>query len=141
MAGTIDPWAEVTGWQAMLDRHRALFEPVAVGTAVGLLPRAAADASAGEMMAWVRQPDGMAVERRPFSGFGECGVHLLFVAEPAAAERLHARLDDNPLGAMKLAVRDGSILLYVLKPKTQLLDDGLEDFLEVLGLAFLGACR
>ena len=32
-------------------------------------------------------------------------------------------------------------LLYVIAPKKQLLDDGYEDFLEALGLAFLGACR
>jgi hypothetical protein len=33
------------------------------------------------------------------------------------------------------------MLLYVLAPKSQLLDDGYEDFLETLGLAFMGACR
>jgi hypothetical protein len=83
----------------------------------------------------------MRVEQRRFGGFSDCSVAALFVAEPDVLEQVHARLHDNALGAMKLQLRQGGMLLYVLAPKAQLLDDGYEDFLEALGLAFMGACR
>jgi len=76
-----------------------------------------------------------------FRGFADCGVAVLFVAEPGALVAVHAHLHDNALGQMKLQLRQGGMLLYALAPKAQLLDDGYEDFLETLGLAFMGACR
>lgn len=137
----LDAWTDLPAWQALLGRQHRLFEPMVHGAAIGIVPRAAADAGGGEMLAWVRGPEGMRVERRPFRGFADCSVGVLFVPEEGALEALHARLDDNPIGAMKLQLRAGSVLLYVIAPKRQLLDDGYEDFLETLGLAFLGACR
>jgi len=134
-------WCDVTGWQALVVRHARLFDAWIDGAAIGFVPRAAADAGAGTMLVWARHGNGMQVEQRRFGGFADCAVAVLFVAEPDALEEVHARLHDNALGAMKLQLRRGGMLLYVLAPKTQLLDDGYEDFLEALGLAFMGACR
>lgn len=134
-------WNDFDGWQALLVRERPLFEPLVDNASIGIVARDAVDAGGGEMLVWTRQPGGMGVERQPFDGFGACKVGLLFVAAPGALEALHARIDDNALGAMKLQLRAGTMLLYVIAPKTQLLDDGYDDFLEALGLAFLGACR
>ena len=83
----------------------------------------------------------MQVERQVFGGFANCPVALLFVAEPGSLETVHERLHDNALGALKLQLRSGATLLYVIAPKRQLLDDGYEEFVEALWLAFLGACR
>ena len=134
-------WADEAGWQALLGRHAGPFDDWVEGGAVGIVPRAAADGGDGEMLAWVRRAGAMRVERRPFRGFADCGVAVLFVAEPGALVAVHGHLHDNALGQMKLQLRQGGMLLYVLAPKAQLLDDGYEDFLETLGLAFMGACR
>lgn len=136
-----DAWTDTAAWQRLLDRQFRLFEPMVRDAAVGLVSREAADAGNGRMLAWVRGHDGMLAETRRFGGFADTGVGVLFVAEPGALESLHARIDDNALGAMKLQLRAGTMLLYVIASKKQLLDDGYEDFLEALGLAFLGACR
>lgn len=134
-------WSDLAGWQSLLVRQHRLFEPMIEGASIGIVRRESADAGAGEMLVWRRAADGMRVERGAFAGFADCRVGVLFVADPGALEALHARLDDNALGAMKLQLRAGTMLLYVIAPKKQLLDDGYEDFLEALGLAFLGACR
>ena len=42
---------------------------------------------------------------------------------------------------MKKMIRSGGILFFVMKTKHQLQDAGYEEFLDSLGLAFLGACR
>lgn len=111
------------------------------GASAGFITRAVADQGAGPMLVWRRAADSMCVEPQAFGGFADCPVALLFVAEPGALETVHERLHDNALGALKLQLRSGAILLYVIAPKKQLLDDGYEDFVEALGLAFLGACR
>lgn len=134
-------WRDASGWGSLLARERRLFEPMVEGAGVGIVARESADAGNGEMLVWSRAAGGMRVERRAFNGFADCAVGVLFVAEPGALEALYARIDDNALGAMKLQLRAGTMLLYVIAAKKQLLDDGYEDFLEALGLAFLGACR
>lgn len=136
-----DVWADAHGWQALVAREHVLFEPMCEGASVGFVARESTDTSSGEMMVWRRTDAGMQVERQSYRGFADCPVALLFVAEPGALEAVHARLHDNALGALKLQLRSGAMLLYVLVAKRQLLDDGYEDFLEALGLAFLGACR
>jgi hypothetical protein len=45
------------------------------------------------------------------------------------------------LKTIKRLIRRGNIMFFVFKNKAQLQDAGYEDFLESLGLAFLGACR
>jgi len=143
-AGTAEAtsaWTDSAGWQALLARERHLFEPMIEGASVGFVARASADRGSGEMLVWRRTDGATRVERQPFGGFANCPVALLFVAEPGALEAVHERLHDNALGALKLQLRAGTTLLYVIAPKRQLLDDGYEDFVEALGLAFLGACR
>lgn len=137
-----DVWADDAGWRALLQRERTLFDPWADGTAIGIVPRAVADAGGGgTMMVWERRGGAMHVGHRRFDGFASAGVAVLFVAAPGALEAVHARLPAQALGAMKLALRAGTMLLYVLVPRTRLIDDGCEDFLEALGLAYMGACR
>ncbi|MCO5101998.1 MAG: hypothetical protein M9885_14085 [Burkholderiaceae bacterium] len=139
--GSMDAWTDAAGWHALLIRERHLFEPMIDGASVGFVARESADAGSGEMLVWRRSGNATLVERRAFAGFANCPVALLFVAEPGAFEAVHERLSDNALGALKLQLRSGAMLLYVIAPKRQLLDDGYEDFVEALGLAFLGACR
>lgn len=134
-------WTDLAGWQGLLAREWRLFEPMVEGASIGIVARESTDAGSGGMLVWRREAGGMRVERSVFGGFADCPVGVLFVAEPDALEALHARIDDNALGAMKLQLRAGTMLLYVIAPKKKLLDDGYEDFLEALGLAFLGACR
>ncbi|MCZ2292577.1 MAG: hypothetical protein LC125_11580 [Burkholderiales bacterium] len=134
-------WDDLPGWRALLQRHESLFAPWVEGGAIGLVERAVADAGAGRMLVWVRMGGATQVQWRDYRGFADCGVAVLFVAQPGALAAVHARLHDNALGQMKLQLRQGGMLLYVLVAKAQLLDEGFEDFLESLGLAFMGACR
>lgn len=134
-------WADLPGWRALLQRHAHLFESWIEGGAVGFVERAAADTGAGRMLVWTRAQGATEVQWRDYRGFADCGVAVLFVAQPGALAAVHARLHDNALGQMKLQLRQGGMLLYVMVAKAQLLDEGYEDFLESLGLAFMGACR
>ncbi len=77
----------------------------------------------------------------PYRGFQEAKVDLLFVAEAEALDKLRADIGDATLPLMKRQIRAGGIMFFVMRTKYELQDAGYEEFLDSLGLAFLGACR
>ena len=71
----------------------------------------------------------------------ELRLDLLLVADDEALEAISRHLGGDPLTVMKGLIRRGNVLFYVMRTKRELQDAGYEDFLDSLGLAFLGACR
>jgi hypothetical protein len=65
----------------------------------------------------------------------------LLVADDEAMDALVHNLDDNTLSLMKRQIRTGNMMFFVMRTKYELQDAGYEEFLDTLGLAFLGACR
>jgi hypothetical protein len=83
----------------------------------------------------------MQAEIRTFTGFKDCGVDILFAAEDEGLAAIHRALAGQPLGEMKAALRRGELFLFVMKSRDRLIEAGWDEFLETLGLAYLGACR
>ncbi len=151
---TRSPFGPIEAWQAMLDRHAELFTDMDPGSAVGFVRRSGsglqpgkhagglADAGGtGRMMNWEVGTEGMQASMRSYSGFADAGVDLLFVAEDAAVDALVEALEGDALSMLRRLIRQGGIMFYVMRTKYELQDAGYEDFLDTLGLAFLGACR
>lgn len=151
---TESAFGELRDWQSMLDRHAELFTDMLPGSAVGFVPRAGsgiqpgrhvaglmAAGSESEMMAWEIVGDGMRASLRRYAGFQEAKVDLLFVAEDAAIAAMREAIRSDTLSIMKRQIRQGGIMFYVMRTKYELQDAGYEEFLDNLGLAFLGACR
>jgi hypothetical protein len=151
-------FGDLSAWQAMLDRHAELFSEMSAGSRVGFVSRAGsglnpgkhlaglmASSGAGDMMAWERSATGMRSSLEGYSGFQDARVDLLFVAEDQALaamnEALRGELRGEALSIIKRLIRKGGIMFYVMKNKYELQEAGYEEFLESLGLAFLGACR
>ena len=76
-----------------------------------------------------------------FTGMATTRVDVLLVADEEAMAGMQAALVGDALATIKRLVRRGRMMFFVFKNKAQLQDAGYEDFLESLGLAFLGACR
>lgn len=144
----------IDAWQAMLERHAALFSDLLPGSAVGFVPRAGSGiqpgkhvagvmnaGGEGQMLSWVMDDDGMHANLRHYSGFQDARVDLLFVADEDALLAMRDALQGETLSIIKRQVRKGGIMFFVMKTKYELQDAGYEDFLDSLGLAFLGACR
>jgi len=146
-------FGELDGWQAMLDRHAELFSEMDTGARVGFVSRSdsgmlpgkhvagARLAHGGEILLWERAGQGMRASLQAFTGIADAPVDLLFVAEDEALAAAREALGGDALGLIKRQIRHGGIMFYVMKDKYQLQDAGYEDFLDSLGLAFLGACR
>ncbi len=147
-------FGDLSAWQAMLDRHAELFSEMSAGSRVGFVSRSGSGLSpgkhvaglmaangAGDMMAWERRETGMQTSLEDYAGFQDARVDLLFVAEDEALAAMREALSGEALGMIKRLIRKGGIMFYVMKNKYQLQDAGYEEFLESLGLSFLGACR
>ncbi len=132
---------DIAGWQALLERHSAVFAGMLPGSRIGLLPEEDFESPAAMMLVWEATGNAMVADYRPFPGFAEVEVDLLFVADGETLRRLHDSTNPAPLAELKRKVRRRETLLYVVKPRAVLLELGYEEFLDSLGLAFMGACR
>jgi hypothetical protein len=142
---------DVAPWQPVLDAHADLFESVVPGASMALIPRWSTDAQGQRranfmqktdpvpMQIWLREPRAMAVRGGEFRGLADLASDLLLLAEDGAlAEALaHAR----PLSELKRRLRRGKLLFMVMRTRDELRERGWADFLEALGLPFLGTCR
>ena len=147
-------FGDLPDWQAMLERHAPLLSELVPGSAVGFVPRAGSGihpgkhvagvmkaGGEGQMLTWTMESERMRASIRHYSGFQDAGVDLLFVADEAGLDAMREALDGETLSIIKRQIRRGAIMFFVMKTKYQLQDAGYEDFLDSLGLAFLGACR
>ncbi len=151
---TASVFGELASWQAMLVRHDELFTEMVPGSSVAIVPREGsgiqpgkhvaglmAAEGAGEMLRWEVTANGMRAALAPYRGFQDAKVDLLFVADSEAMAILRDNIGDDTLSLMKRQIRAGNIMFFVMRTKYELQDAGYEEFLDTLGLAFLGACR
>jgi hypothetical protein len=143
---------DVAAWQNLIDGYAPLFEPLAAGAAIGLVPRFFSEAAGTRrsaampstptlpMLEWCKRDGRMLAQPGTYSGLENLGVDLLFLAGDGALEAVLAR-EEHPLGEMKRQLRAARIQFFVFRTKRELRDLGYEDFVEALGLPFLGACR
>ena len=132
---------DLDGWQALLDRHPDVFRGLMPGARIGLLSKDDFEPPRATMLVWQANDNGMRAHYEPFPGFEQVKIDLLFIADDDAIRRLHDRAAPAPFAEIKSKVRRRDIILYVVKPRDELIDCGYEDFLDSLGLAFMGACR
>lgn len=128
-------------WQSVLDGHAELFEEIEEGASVAVVPRSvvAPVCDPAPMLLWVREAGGMAARAGEFSGYKALRSDLLLVANEGTLEAALAR--DEPLSEVKRQLRAGGMMFMVLRRKDELRSHGWEDFLEWLGMPFLGTCR
>ncbi|HMM54671.1 MAG TPA: hypothetical protein PKC23_06610 [Candidatus Desulfobacillus sp.] len=146
-------FGRLESWQAMLDGQAEVFAEMLPGASVAIVPRAGSGiqpgrraaalkaAAGGEMLRWEVVAGGVRADLVPFRGLGDAGVDLLFVAEDEALARLREDIGAGTLTLMKRQLRAGDMMFFVMRNKHELQEAGYEEFLDSLGLAFLGACR
>jgi hypothetical protein len=155
--GSHEILADVAGWQRMLDRHGELFTELAPGARIGLLAREATGFAPGRqpvgwrdarfagdgalLLVWQAADGRMLARNERVAGFADAHADFLLLADAASLAEAHAALEGDALGRLKRRIRRGDIMLCTFRTRAQLADSGYEDFLDSLGLAFMGACR
>lgn len=146
-------FGDIASWQAMLDRHHELFLDMVEGSRIGFVSREASGILPGKhldgvrvvaevpLMAWQLENGAMSARIERFAGMAGTRVDLLLVADEEAMAAMRGELSGDTPAVIKRLIRRGRMMFFVFKNKAQLQDAGYEEFLESLGLAFLGACR
>lgn len=131
---------DAVSWQAVLDHNAALFAELEAGTAAVLVAQSAWASGSGESLRWRREADGMRATPAAWRGVETCDAELIFVAMRDALPRLAAVPAADRLGLLRDQVREGDVLFFVMRSCSDL-DAGWDAFLELLGRAYMGACR
>jgi hypothetical protein len=146
-------FGDIAPWQSMLDRHQELFLEMVPGSRIGFVSREVSGILPGKhldgvrvasevpMLAWQLEGGAMSARIERFAGMASTKVDLLLVADEEAMATMLGELNGDTLTVIKRLIRRGRMMFFVFKNKAQLQDAGYEDFLDSLGLAFLGACR
>ncbi|MDH4188607.1 MAG: hypothetical protein OEW21_00180 [Betaproteobacteria bacterium] len=138
-------------WQSVLDRHTDLFSDTAQGASVALLPRFVRGADGRQrstvmpvsdgvpMLLWLREPGAMYARDAEFRGLKGLVSDLLLIAGDGTLDA--ALRHEHPFGELKRQLRSGQMLFMVMRTRDELRERGWSDFIESLGLPFLGTCR
>jgi len=132
---------DLTGWQSVLDRQADTFIGIRPGSRVGFMSQDDFEPPAATMLVWEAGERAMQAKYECFPGFDRVKIDLLFIADDATIRSIHDSANTAPFAEIKAKVRRGEILLYVVKPRQELLDIGYGEFLDSLGLVFMGTCR
>lgn len=148
---------DIAGWQRMLDRHGELFTELASGSRIGLLAREETGFAPGRqpvgwrnarfggagalLLVWEATEGRMRARNERIAGFADAHADFLLLADGPSLAEAHAALETDALARLKRRIRRGDIMLCTFRTRAQLADAGYEDFLDSLGLAFMGACR
>jgi hypothetical protein len=144
---------DLAAWQRVLDHQQELFAEMDCGSTIGVVLRNHPGADGAKrtvlvpvsepvpMLAWERDEARMVARDRVFHGLEGVSADLLFVAEEGALEAVLARAGENPFGELKRQIRAARIQVFVMRTRRELAGLGYEDFVECLGLPFLGPCR
>jgi hypothetical protein len=124
-------------WIAAAAHHGELFAQLRTGVRVALLARAAPT----QMLIWEVGDRGVDVRIEPFADYAASGADIVLAADDESLIAVRSAEAGRLFEVLRAGVRSGHIVCYMLKRRCVLEEHGLEDMLDALGFAFMGACR
>lgn len=131
----------IAGWQALLDRHASVFSEIRGGSRIGLMSKDDFEPPDATMLVWEATGSAMRAKYEAFPGFDTVAIDLLLIADDDTIRDVHDPGNPAPLAEIKRKVRHRDIMLFVVKPRDELIENGYSDLLDSLGLVFMGTCR
>lgn len=144
VASASDRWAahaaalpSPDAWRSAADQHADLFAHLAPGARVALVARS----TPTHMLVWRAGPAGVDARIEPFHGYAASGADIALAADDESLTEVRAAAADRLFEVLRAGVRSGHIVCYMLKRRCVLEERGLDEMLDALGFAFMGACR
>jgi len=124
-------------WLAAADHHHELFAPLDPGVRIALYARS----TPARMLVWEAGAAGIAARNEPFEGYAATGADIVLAADDAALAELRAATAAHTFTTLRAGIRAGHVVCYMRKRRCVLEERGLDELLDALGFAFMGACR
>lgn len=124
-------------WRAAAAHHGELFAPLDPGVRIALVARTAP----AKMLVWEAGDAGVQALVEPFEGYSACDADIVLAAADESLAAVRAVEAALLFGVLRAGIRSGHIVCYMLKRRCVLEERGLDEVLDALGFAFMGACR
>jgi hypothetical protein len=133
----VDPLPSQEAWLAAAAHHSELFAPLDPGVRIALLARS----SPTRMLVWEAGNEAIEAQYEPFGGYAASGADIVLAADRESLIEVCSAVTGRLFEVLRAGIRSGHIVCYVLKRRCVLEERGLDELLEALGFAFMGACR
>ena len=137
-------FADAEGWEAMLGRCGTAFSAIEPGGRIGVIATGSLASALcsydGDIMVWTVREDRLELDYAPYFA-GERMADILFVVDDRALFDLQNASEENLAGRLSAWRKAGDMMLYFLLGRDDLEDAGYFEFLETVGLSYLGPCR
>lgn len=124
-------------WVAAAAHHDELFAPLDPGVRIALLPRAAPT----QMLVWEASETDVEARIEPFAGYAASGADIALAADDEWLLEIRSAGAERLFEVLRAGIRSGHIVCYLLRRRCVLEERGLDEMLDALGFAFMGACR
>jgi hypothetical protein len=124
-------------WRAAAEHHGELFAPLDPGVRIALVDRAAT----ARMIVWEVDDAGVDARIEPFAGYAASAADIVLAADGESLSEVRAAVPGRLFEVLRAGIRSGHIVCYMLKRRCLLEERGLDELLDALGFAFMGACR
>ena len=135
--GTVDRLPSPEAWIAAAAHHGELFAQLDPGVRIALLARAAPT----QMLVWEAGKSSVGARLEPFAGYGASAADIVLAADDEALQEVRSAVTRRLFEVLRDGIRSGHIVCYMLKRRCVLEERGLDEMLDALGFAFMGACR
>lgn len=132
-----DALPRAEAWRAAAEHHGELFAPLDAGVRIALVARSAP----ARMLIWEAAEAGVEALVEPFAGYATCDADIVLAADDESLAEVRATPASSLFAALRAGIRSGRIVCYMLKRRCVLEERGLDEVLDALGFAFMGACR
>jgi len=124
-------------WLAAAAHHHELFAPLDPGVRIALVARTAPT----RMLVWEAGGAGVDVRIEPFAGYSASATDIVLAADDESLSDVRSAAAGRLFEALRAGIRSGHVVCYMLKRRCVLEERGLDELLDALGFAFMGACR
>ena len=133
----VDRLPSPEAWLAAAAQHGELFAPLDPGVRIALLARS----SPTQMLVWEVGSAGINARFEAFAGYAASAADIVLAADRESLLEVRSAGTGRLFEVLRAGIRSGRIVCYVLKRRCVLEERGLEELLDALGFAFMGACR
>lgn len=134
---TVDRLPSPEAWLAAAAHHGELFAPLDPGVRIALLARPAPT----RMLVWEAGSAGINARLEAFAGYAASAADIVLAADHESLLEVRSAATGHLFEVLRAGIRSGHIVCYVLKRRCVLEERGLDELLDALGFAFMGACR
>jgi len=137
LSSAVDLLPSPEAWLAAAAHHGELFAQLDPGVRIALLARTAPT----QMLVWEADDAGVDARIEPFADYAASAADIVLAADDEWLSEVRSAAAARLFEVLRGGVRSGHIVCYLLRRRCVLEERGLEEMLDALGFAFMGACR